>query len=246
MLIAQISDLHAADDAASRATMDRAMSYLGRLRVDALIVSGDLVESPTEAGYRLVRSWLAGSALPVFMIPGNADDRTAMRAVFSTHGYWPVDGPMNFAVVLNDEVRLVGFDVTVAGKAHGHATRDGLRWLAAECDRKPRLPIVLMMHQHPFRIGIAPLDEAMCRNGEGLADVVERFRDRFGIVLCGHGHRAVFTTIRTVRAAMCPSLAPGNPLLLDGHDGPGGVDPPGLLVHHVRADGINSHVISLV
>jgi 3',5'-cyclic AMP phosphodiesterase CpdA len=226
--------------------MDCAMSYLSRLRVDALIVSGDLVESPTEASYRLVRSWLARSGSPVFMIPGNADDRTAMRAVFSTHDYWPAAGPMNFAVVLDDAVHLIGFDVTVAGEAHGHATRDGLRWLAAECDREPRLPIVLMMHQHPFRIGIAPLDEAMCRNAEGLADVVERFRDRFGIVLCGHGHRAVFTTVRTVPAAMCPSLAPGNPLLLDGRGEPGGVDPPGLLIHHVHADGINSHVISLV
>ena len=245
MLIAQISDIHATAGAPSLAAIRRAVSVMSRLRVDAAIVSGDLVETPSEDNYRLVRSELAHLSCPVFVIPGNVDDRSAMRAVFDDHRYWPAAGPMDFTVEVNDRVRLIGFDVTVPGEAFGHATEAGLRWLAAECARAPRLPIILMMHQHPFATGIAPLDAAMCRNGEGLADVVEGVRERFALVVCGHGHRPVFTTFRSVPAVMCPSLAPANPLMLAGYGTPGLADPPGFLVHDLHRTGVNSHAISL-
>jgi 3',5'-cyclic AMP phosphodiesterase CpdA len=210
-----------------------------------LIFSGDLVDGPTEENYRLVKSLLANLSFPVFIIPGNADNRTAMRTVFSEHDYWPQTGPMNFAIELNGKVRLIGFDVTVEGEIFGIATAEALQWLDAEFARQPHLPTLVMMHQHPFKTGIGPLDDLMCRNGEDLADLAGRSQGRISTIVCGHGHRTIFTTIRNMPAIMCPSLSTANPLALGGHEVPEVTDAPGLLVHHFHESGINSHVISL-
>lgn len=245
MLIAQISDLHAESQASSIEAMRRARSYLFRLQPQVLIFSGDLVESPTEANYRLVSRLLADLPFPVFMIPGNADNRSAMRDAFSGHDYWPRTGPMNFAVDLVSTTRLIGFDVTVDGESFGLATTESLGWLETVCARQPQLPALIMMHQHPFETGIVPLDKVMCRNSEGFGDLVSRFAGRIGAIVCGHGHRTIFTTFRNAPAVMCPSLAAANPLLLDGHEEVEVTDGPGLLVHHFHENRINSHGISL-
>ncbi|CAN5381078.1 phosphodiesterase [soil metagenome] len=245
MLIAQISDIHADDEAASLAAMRRALSYLSDLRPDALILSGDLAETPTEYNYRLVRTMLAGTSFPVFMIPGNADRRAAMCAAFPGHDYWPKSGPMHFAAVLAAKVRVIGFDITVEGQSFGDATAEALDWLGTALQRQPDLPALIVMHQHPFATGIGALDRHMCRNSEGLADLIGRSGARIAAILCGHGHRAVFTRLGRTPAMMCPSLCPANRLHLDGYGEPDITDAPGLLIHHLHEDRMNSHLVSL-
>jgi 3',5'-cyclic AMP phosphodiesterase CpdA len=245
MLIAQMSDLHAFNDAASVAAAERALSYLARLRPDVLIISGDLAEVPTEENYGLVEALLDRAPCAVFMIPGNADDRATMRRVFRGNAYWPKSGPMNFTVDLKGKIRLIGFDVIVEGESFGHATAEGLAWLDAALSRPPLLPILVMMHQHPFKIGIGPLDDAMCRNSEELAKVTAHHCDRIAAIVCGHGHRPVFTTLANTPAIMCPSLSTANLLMLDGYAEPEITDPPGFLVHHFNDGRLNTHVVSL-
>lgn len=85
----------------------------------------------------------------------------------------------------------------------------------------------------------------MCRNSEALVGVIARFAWNIGAIVCGHGHRTVFAAIAGVPAVMCPSRCPANPLLLDGTGQAGATDAPGLLVHLVRDNRINTHAISL-
>ncbi len=55
MIIAQISDIHAASDNDNLSRLDRALHWLDRLKPDVLVVSGDLIDDNWFEGYGHVR-----------------------------------------------------------------------------------------------------------------------------------------------------------------------------------------------
>jgi len=242
MIIAQISDIHAIDGASSLGVLERLSFWLDAIRPDAIIISGDLADAPHAIGYKLLGDILADMTSPIYMIPGNADNRDLMRAAFPEVGYWPDFGPMNFAVTLDRRVRLIGFDVTVPGQHYGDAL-PGLLWLGETLQAEPDLPTLIMMHQHPFPSGIAELDENMCRNVDKFPALLAAAPNVLAVV-CGHGHRPIFSRLGAVPAMMCSSLSPANPLLLTGRGEPLVIDVPGLLVHEFGQSGLTSHVVS--
>lgn len=244
MLVAQISDIHASQGAASLVMLDRAMLWVGGLRPDALLLSGDIANKPHERGYELVKAAFAGLRVPIYMLPGNADDREAMRKAFPEHDYWPDEGPMNFTHEFEEGVRLIGLDVTVPGAIHGDAGPH-LDWLAEQLTAGDTAPTLIMMHQNAFPTGMSAFDKHMCRNADGFARVLAEATDPVAAVVCGHGHRSMFSRIGAVPALMCPSLTQVNPLVIDGRGEPATVDPPGLMVHAFNEDGLVSHVVSL-
>lgn len=148
MLVAQISDIHAKDGAASMDRLARAVAYLVQIRPDAVVISGDVASKPHDIGYGLVRAALSPLDMPLLMIPGNADRRDDMRAAFPEQQLWSRDGDMHCALALPG-VHLIGFDVMVEGTTHGEATPERLDWLAGELARA-EAPALIVMHQQPF------------------------------------------------------------------------------------------------
>lgn len=242
MLLAQISDIHAEQGSESIEALRRALDWLEKIRPAALIVSGDLANPPHERGYAMVAEALARVPWPIFIVPGNVDDHEGLRRAFPDHDYWHASGPMRYSVDLG-EVRLLGFDVTVAGEDHGDA-RPGLPWLSAELASGSRTPALIVTHQHLFDTGIARKDINKCRNSEAVADLVAGAPDPVIGFTCGHVHRAMFTRFAGRPATMCPSLTRANRLRIGGGE-PEITDPPGLLVHDVSEGRILTHVVSL-
>lgn len=245
VLIAQISDIHAARGAASLAALDRALDYLSAQKPDAIIVSGDVSNKPHAEGYPLARQALAAAWCPVFMVPGNVDDRDAMRATFPDAAYWPPEGPLHVNEVVAGAVRVVGLDVTVPGETYGEVTTDCLDFLATALDSEPSVPALVFMHQHPFPLHSSRLDKNMCRNVEPLSDVLRASRAKVLGVVCGHAHRAASGMLGPVPARMSPPLVTSNPALVEGHAAPPVTDPPGLLLHAIDGDSLVTHTISL-
>lgn len=242
MLIAQVSDIHVRADSPSLDALKRALAWLDGRRPDALVVSGDLVGKDHRNGYARVREALAEASYPVFIIPGNVDDRETMREAFPEHDYWPASGPMNFVQRL-DGLRIIGLDVTVPGESYGDAG-PVVDWLHAEL-AVAGPPAMIFMHQPPFRIGIPETDANMCRNAEQLADAITGDERSVLAVCCGHWHRAMCTRLGGVLAMMCPSLTRASPVLIAGREKAEVTDPPGLMLHELTADGLVSHVVSL-
>jgi Calcineurin-like phosphoesterase len=102
-----------------------------------------------------VRELLAPLQTPVYVLPGNHDDRRALHRNFGVPG---ADGePAQYAVDLGP-LRLVVLDTTRPGEDAGALDAELLGWLDAELATSPELPTLLAMHHPPFVTGVPACD----------------------------------------------------------------------------------------
>jgi 3',5'-cyclic AMP phosphodiesterase CpdA len=243
MLIAQVSDIHASAGDSMLSALDKAIAWLDKIALDALVITGDLVNGDYVPGYRAIAERLAKLRCPVFILPGNSDNPDLLRAALGSRTAW-VDrsGPMHFSARLGN-MRLIGLDVTVAHANYGDALPH-LRWLQSELEKASE-PTLLFMHQPPFLTGIDVIDAIRCKNEGPLIQVLESARTRPLAVLCGHVHRPVTGTLGTIVVQICGSLCTPNPLLLGDAAEPPLTDAPSLLIHAVEHGHLRTHIVSL-
>ena len=239
MLVAQLSDIHAKPGGRALEALGQALDWLDVAQPDALIVSGDVANPPWPENYPLVRAALERVACPILMVPGNKDDRDSMRSAFPDAG-WEERDHLSVARTI-EGVRIVGLDVTVPGEKYGDAA-PVLGWLGEQLTGGE--PVLLFLHQHPFRTGFPVVDNALCRSADALAQTILEAPARVMLVTCGHGHRTVFTSFADARAMMCPSLAKPNVLTFGDRSAPA-YEPPGFAIHLIEDNRAMSHVISL-
>lgn len=214
MLIAQITDMHVGlpDSAAEKlydtsARLARAVAHLNALnpRPDSVLATGDLVDEGEIGEYERLRALLQPLAMPVYLIPGNHDNRDNLRKVFPDHGYLPRAGFMQFT--LEDwPVRFIGLDTLIEGKMGGALCAQRLNWLQARLEESADRPTVIFMHHPPFLTGIGPMDAPGFGMSDELAALIAR-QDNIELIVCGHVHRAI--TVRWARtvASICPSTS---------------------------------------
>jgi 3',5'-cyclic AMP phosphodiesterase CpdA len=252
MLLAQISDMHVKAPGQllygridTRGFLERAVARLASLdpKPDAVIATGDLVDSGSVEEYRLLAELLAPLDLPLYLVPGNHDRRDGLRAVFGDRPWMPAEGFVQYAVEAGP-LRLVGLDTLVEGKGHGALCDERLDWLEARLAESDR-PTVVFMHHPPFDCGIEAFDAMRLDEGsERLAAIVGRHR-HVERVLCGHVHRAIQVRWAGTLAAVAPSTAhqatldlrPGARMSLT-------MEPPGVMLHAwTPAGGLVSHTL---
>lgn len=220
MLLCQISDLHVTAGRAlaygvvdTAACLERCVQCIVRLDPlpDVVIATGDLVDTPDARSYGLLRELLAALPLPVFLLPGNHDERQALRAAFPDHRYLPrEDGFLQYAI---DEypVRLLALDTVIPGEPGGALCAQRLHWLEQRL-LESESPTVIALHHPPFETGIDHMDRMALDDPSGLAQIVRRFPQVLRIV-CGHLHRPIQALFGGTLATVCPSTA--HQVLLD-------------------------------
>src|SRR2546428_8623327 len=126
----------------------RAVEHLRRLRPrpEVVLATGDLVDAGTDEEYRRLRELLAPLPMPVYLIPGNHDDRDALAAVFADHAYLPRSGRFMQYVVEEYPVRLVALDTLVPGQVGGLLCEERLGWLAGRPATGPGRPPAIFIH----------------------------------------------------------------------------------------------------
>ncbi|QFG23910.1 phosphodiesterase [Actinomadura sp. WMMB 499] len=250
-IIAQLSDIHLAagrdgvvdDGSGPVRALRAAVSSLLTLpaRPDAVVLTGDLADGGLPAEYTRLHALLSPLPMAVYPMPGNHDDRDALRAVFKDHpavaatGTAP-DAPLQYAVDVAG-TRLVCCDTTVDGHPHGHLDEDRLRWLDETLAAAPDTPTVVATHHPPFPIGIRFIDDMRFVDPAGFTDVVAR-HPQIVRIISGHVHRGSVGSVGGKVSTTCPSTY--RQLFLDlTHPGRAAVtgEPAGFAIHLVDEHG---------
>ena len=240
MLICQISDLHvrAPGELAYRHVdtagfVRRCVSHIlaSAPLPDVVVVTGDLTDTGRPEEYRHLVALLAPLSMPIYLIPGNHDERGALKAAFPAHRYLSTGGEfLHYAVAL-DGIRLIGLDTVVPGEGGGLLCAARLRWLEEQLDAHRDSPVVILMHHPPFLTGVAAMDRVGLRLAYPLEPILRR-HPRIERILCGHLHRTIFRDFGGSLATTCPS--PAHQVVLDFMpDAPSqfALEPPGYLLH---------------
>jgi 3',5'-cyclic AMP phosphodiesterase CpdA len=250
MLIAQLSDVHVRPRgqrykgvADSNRMFAEAIEHVQSLdrRPDLVVLTGDLVDEGHPDEYAMAVELLGALEIPYLVMPGNHDERNALRAAFPGHTYLPAHGPMHYHVD-DFAVRIVALDVCVPGRHHGELDDQGLQWLARTLSERPDQPTVVLMHHPPFASGIPYLDGCRFADSAPLAAVLESF-SHVEAVLCGHVHRSMVRRWAGTIVAACPSTTTEIALQLRPDAAPQSfLGPPACLLHWWDpAHGLVSH-----
>lgn len=254
-LIAQLSDPHLvapgkllAREIDTGAMFAAAIARIAGLRPspDLVVLSGDLVNRGRADEYARLRELLAPLAIPWLLMPGNHDDRDALRAAFPEQDF--TGGPLCCTARQVCDLRVLCLDTVIAGEEGGEIGDAQIAWLDAACPATAGsthdLPTLLFLHHPPFATGIAGMDAIACRGGDRLAAWLAR-RPQVCALACGHVHRAVFTQFAGRAAMTAPSVA--HQIVCDLTGAPGALawcrEPPGLLLHRWADGTLVSHVL---
>jgi 3',5'-cyclic AMP phosphodiesterase CpdA len=238
VILAQISDPHVStrDWAAGDALALAVRTVLDlRPTPDALLLSGDVADTPDDREYARAAELLGLLPMPVHVLPGNHDDPARLAAVLGVPA-------APFAVEVG-ELRLIGLDTHVDGRESGALAPGTLAWLADELAAADDIPTVIAMHHPPLEIGMASIDEARLDPDDArafaalVADAPEVVR-----VVSGHVHRAVFATIGGRPFVACPSVYLQARLVLDGSPFELVPEPPMLALHVWRDGAMVTHL----
>ena len=205
---------------------------------DAVVVTGDLSDFGRPAEYARLRELLAPLTMPLYLMPGNHDDRDRLREAFRDHPWLAstirtTDGaaPIQYAVRVGP-LHLLTLDTVAPGQSHGELCDARLDWLEAELAECAGAPVILAMHHPPFTTLIGHMDKIGLMSGvERLARIVSR-HPNVERIICGHLHRAIDVRFAGTIASTCPGPAHQVTLDLD----PEGastfmMEPPGFRVH---------------
>lgn len=244
--LAQLTDLHIREPGRlAYGRLDTA-PYLQRAvqavlglkqRPDAVVITGDLCDFGRAAEYAHLAQLLAPLPMPVYLMPGNHDDRDALRRSFPGHGYLGRDGFIQYAVRVGG-LRLIALDTCVPGESHGTLCAQRLDWLASQLDLYRDEPVVIAMHHPPFETLIGHMDQIGLQAGAEALEALVAQHANVERVICGHLHRAIDVRFGGTIASTSP--APAHQVCLDlAPDAPSAwvLEPPGLRIHALPQGG---------
>lgn len=255
MIVAQISDLHIAVagylayerfDTAS--CVSRCIEHIRRLspQPDVVLATGDLVDSGRGEEYRRLRKVLAPLDIPVFLIPGNHDDRAALCTEFRDHAYLPSGGGPTCYAVEDYPVRLLALDTLVPGEKGGALGDHQLDWFERQLAAAPQRPTLVFLHHPPFRTGIPRMDDIGLDGVSAgrLGQIVSR-HGQIELVTAGHLHRGLQARWHGTTASVCPSAAFQFRLNLEPANlEPAPNEPPAFQLHCWNGNEIVTHTVA--
>jgi 3',5'-cyclic-AMP phosphodiesterase len=244
-LLVQLSDPHVGaewGDGDSVAMLAAAVESVRALvpNPDAVLISGDLADHAVDVEYEQVRELLAPVEAPLYVLPGNHDDRLALRRHFDVPG---ADGqPVQYAADLGP-LRLVVLDSTRAGEDRGELDADRLAWLEATLAAAPGIPTLLALHHPPLATGIPGFDKVGLPPADrrALGMVIEA-HPQVRRIVAGHMHRTISAELVGRNVLAVPSTYVQARLEFGAEEIRLSAEPCGFAVHAVLDGALVSHV----
>lgn len=251
-LLLQLSDLHIREPGRlaygrinTAPYLQQAVHSITRLpqRPDAVVITGDLTDFGRAAEYDHLRALLTPlGSMPIYLLPGNHDDRSQLRASFPEHAHYlgnhfGHDGFVQYSVPVGD-LQLIALDTVVPGASTGSLCAQRLAWLEAELERQSHLPVVIAMHHPPFQTLIGHMDHIGLLEGAQALEAIVARHPNVERVICGHLHRSIQVRFGGTIASTVP--APAHQVSLDlSPQAPSTwmLEPPGFAIHALPRGG---------
>lgn len=210
--ILQLSDLHPFADPDARLfgipTRELLQDVLAHVqesgvRPDHVVVTGDHTHDELPETYAAVRELFEPVLDRLWPLPGNHDDRAALRSAFAERIPRNGSDRINFAFEAGDWLCL-GLDTHVTGAVSGRIGADQVEWIREQLeDRRPRAA-VLFMHHPPVELGLAWLDRIGLEDAHLLQDLLAE-DPRVRLVCCGHVHHESSNRVGSAEVVTVPS-----------------------------------------
>lgn len=195
---------------------------------DAIVVTGDIVQDESRAGYERFREAMRPLSVPTFCIPGNHDDPELMAEVLDQSPF-QVGGEASFG-----GWNVVFLSTFLRGQDAGALGTSDLTALEERLSQVGDRHTLVCMHHQPIPMGSAWLDGVGLKDAEKFLAVIDRHRHVRGVIW-GHVHQASDRQIGNVRflstPSTCSQFLPGSDFFaLDSR-------PPGLRWLELQPDG---------
>jgi 3',5'-cyclic AMP phosphodiesterase CpdA len=209
-VLGQISDLHVLaaqgdEPFDTNGNVRRALEQIAAFEPDIILATGDLANDARAAEYAALAPLLAQAPAPLFLVPGNHDDRDRLRAAFPAHAYLPHTGKLSYTIE-KFGVRIVVLDSAIEGETGGGFDEDDAAWLEAVLSAAPATPTVVALHHPPFLTHERLFDRIGLAGRDAFAVVIAR-HPQVQIVIAGHHHRAVIGRVAHAPAVVAPATA---------------------------------------
>ena len=215
MIIAHISDSHillAHPDAdQTLKDLERTIADINALdpAPDVIFHTGDIVHNGSLDEYAAAARVLEKARAPLFVIPGNKDDRANLRSAFLGHGYLQGDSKFIDYAIEDYPIRLIAVDTKSVHGNKGDFCLERAERLIAAIDADASKPVVVFTHHPPFEVPVGPeavnfeTPEMMAR----LRDAILLRSERVAAILSGHVHRDTSGHVGSIPATVVPPVA---------------------------------------
>lgn len=172
---------------------------------DLVMVTGDLVETPSTASYEHFAELITSVRAPVYLMPGNHDDPQMMLEMFGKTPMFPAVHATYQYVIESFGVRILALNSHFRGSELPDFDALRLQWLhetLLESDR----PTLIAIHHPPMKTGIGFIDMVGALWYSGIADVIAQ-NPQVQLVISGHGHTDLVGRIGHALVYMAGSTA---------------------------------------
>lgn len=216
MRIIQISDFHLRGDgklsfhkADTIAAANHTIEYMLKLKEYELpeffVVTGDLADGGTQEGYEIIRECLQRLSRPVYILPGNHDNRDYFLTMFKKEA--PAEEeirPYICYTIDNYDIRVIVVDTCKPGYHYGGLSEPVAAWLSKKIVEYPDKPTIVFTHHVPFETGLPAMDQGF-DDAERFHEILKMHKDVR--LCCGHMHTMISTMWDGIPVITCPPVA---------------------------------------
>ena len=198
-----------------------ALRQLGRLpKLKFVVFGGDQIHygANDKESLDVFQKWTANLGMPIYILLGNTEvspvtggsrlGREDYLKAWSNRGLNL--GQSSWAFEPAKGVRVIGFDVTANGKAHGVASPKELKWLENELEENSGKKLIILF-THQLLRPATPRDKTaewsvwMVRNHQKVTGLLERYPN-VRLVVSGHHHVSRVETVGRITYVSDPAI----------------------------------------
>lgn len=213
MKILQLTDLHimnhrapAFRQADSYRDLQMTIDYILRSNIqpDTVVVTGDVSSDGSVSSYMLAKEQLLRLDCPLYVLPGNHDNKENMRSVFGQqcHVVLYEEDERGRCVNVNG-VHFLLLDSVMPGDSAGGMGKKELEWIERQLPIDPQQLCMVWMHHFPFCTGYGMMDEPFA-NGDALLSLL---KPRRAYVCSGHIHAGIVKQYGKTTLLTCPAVS---------------------------------------